>query len=100
MNRVVLVTGERGIGKTHLCQQVAEQAGRGGYGCAGGVCRLLARGTSRCLLIVDELGPLELELGQGLVAALAVLNEGAFSLALVVVRPELLDTLREQLQCA
>jgi nucleoside-triphosphatase THEP1 len=35
-----------------------------------------------------------------LVAALDVLNEGAFSLALVVVRPELLDTLREQLQCA
>ena len=150
MNRVVLVTGERGIGKTHLCQQVAEQAGRRGYGCAGVLSRalfngeekvaitmvdvatnaertlavaddapsevrwgryrfipstlewgsrLLTGGTPCDLLIVDELGPLELELGQGLVAALDVLNEGAFSLALVVVRRALLDTLREKLQC-
>jgi len=61
----------------------------------------LLTGAAPCdLLIIDELGPLELVRGQGLVAALDVLNEGAFLLALVVVRPELLDTLREQLPCA
>lgn len=61
----------------------------------------LLTGATPCdLLIVDELGPLELIRGQGLVAALDVLNEGAFSLALVVVRPELLDTLRARLRCA
>jgi len=146
-----LVTGERGVGKTHLCQQVVEQAGKIGYRCAGVLSRAvfdgeekaaitlvdvatsaertlavaddtpgelrwgryrfvpstlewgsdLLTGATPCdLLIVDELGPLELTLGQGLVAALGVLNEGAFSLALVVVRPELLDTLRDQLHCA
>jgi len=146
-----LVTGERGVGKTHLCQQVVEQAGKIGYRCAGVLSRavfdreekaaitlvdvatsaertlavaddtpgelrwgryrfvpstlewgsdLLAGATPCDLLIVDELGPLELTLGQGLVAALDVLDEGAFSLALVVVRPELLDTLRDQLHCA
>jgi nucleoside-triphosphatase THEP1 len=151
MSRVVLVTGERGVGKTHLCQQVVEQAGKIGYRCAGVLSRAvfdreekaaitlvdvatsaertlavaddtpgelrwgryrfvpstlewgsdLLTGATPCdLLIVDELGPVELTLGQGLVAALDVLNEGAFSLALVVVRPELLDTLREQLHCA
>jgi nucleoside-triphosphatase len=151
MSRVVLVTGERGVGKTHLCQQVVEQAGKTGYRCAGvlsravfdgeekaaitlvdvatGAERILAvaddkpgelrwgryrfvpstlewgsqllTGAMPCdLLIVDELGPLELTLGLGLVAALGVLKEGAFSLALVVVRPELLDTVREQLHCA
>jgi nucleoside-triphosphatase THEP1 len=151
MSRVVLVTGERGVGKTHLCQQVVEQAGEIGYRCAGVLSRavfdgeekvaitladvatgaertlavadetpgelrwgryrfvlttlewgsdLLAAATPCDLLIVDELGPLELTLGLGLEPALAVLDEGAFSLALVVVRPELLDTLREQLHCA
>ena len=151
MNRVVLLTGERGVGKTHLCQQVAEQAGRRGYRCAGVLSRAVLEGEDKVaiilvdvatnaertlavadeapgelrwgryrfvpttlewgsdlltgatpcdLLIVDELGPLELTLGQGLDAALDVLEEGAFSLALVVVRPELLDTLRGQLHCA
>ena len=49
------------------------------------------------LLVVDELGPLELEAGEGLVAALDVLDEGGFSLALVVVRPELVEKLEERL---
>lgn len=43
------------------------------------------------LLIVDELGPLELEFNQGWVNALRVLRAGGFRLAVVVVRPELLD---------
>jgi nucleoside-triphosphatase len=151
MSRVVLVTGERGVGKTHLCQQVIEQARRSGYRCTGVLSRavfneeekvaitladvatnsertlavaddlpaevtwgryrfvpstlewgsdLLAGATPCDLLVVDELGPLELMLGQGLIAALDVLDEGGFSLALVVVRSELLDTLREELQDA
>jgi len=151
MSKVALVTGARGVGKTHLCEQVVEQAGQRGYRCAGVLSRAvfggddkvaitlvdvatnaertlaladdepaelrwgryrfvpatlewgsdLLTGATPCdLLIVDELGPLELMLGQGLVAALDVLNKGNFALALVVVRPELLDTLRERLQCA
>jgi nucleoside-triphosphatase len=149
MNRVVLLTGVRGVGKTHLCQQVVDQARQSGYSCAGvlspasfsggekvginlvdvasGEERLLAEaddtggevrwgkyrfvrptldwgaelleGAAPCdLLVVDELGPLELRLGLGLVAALHVLDEGGFSLALVVVRPELVDSVRERLR--
>lgn len=146
-----MLTGERGVGKTHLCQQVVELASRRGFRCAGVLSRAVFEGEERVaiilvdvatkaertlavadetpgelrwgryrfvpatlewgseivtgatpcdLLIVDELGPLELTLGKGLVAALDVLGEGAFSLALVVVRPGLLDTLRERLRCA
>jgi len=50
------------------------------------------------LLVVDELGPLELELGQGLVKALDVLAQGGFSLALVVVRPALLNEVTARLK--
>jgi nucleoside-triphosphatase THEP1 len=150
-SRAVLVTGERGVGKTRLCQQVVELARKEGYRCAGVLSRavlegedkvaillvdvatnaertlavaddtpgefrwgryrfvpgtlewgshLLIRATPCDLLIVDELGPLELTLGQGLVVALDVLHEGGFSLALVVVRPELLGTLRPRLRGA
>lgn len=147
----MLVTGARGVGKTHLCEQVVEQAGQRGYRCAGVLSRAVFGGDDKVgialvdvatnaerslavaddmpcelrwgryrfvpatlewgsdrligatpcdLLIVDELGPLELMLGEGLVAALDVLDKGAFTLALVVVRPELLDILRERLRCA
>jgi nucleoside-triphosphatase THEP1 len=41
------------------------------------------------LLVVDELGPLELEQGSGWTRAFDVLQSGDFALALVVVRPEL-----------
>jgi len=151
MSKVVLITGARGVGKTHLCQKVAELAGDRGHCCAGVISRAVFDGEDRVaiimvdvatnaertlaladdepgelrwgryrfvpatlewgsdlltgaapcdLLIIDELGPLELVLGQGLVAALDVLYEGAFSLALVVVRPELLDTVRGRLRKA
>jgi nucleoside-triphosphatase THEP1 len=43
------------------------------------------------LLVIDEIGPLELERGQGWVNALNVLGEGQFEVAIVVVRPNLLD---------
>ena len=46
------------------------------------------------LLIVDEIGPLELERRQGWVNALNVLREGQFDLAVVVVRPSLIDAFR------
>jgi hypothetical protein len=43
---------------------------------------------------VDELGPLEIVRGQGWQKAFNVLNRGDFRLALVVVRPELVDQAR------
>ena len=43
--------------------------------------------------LVDELGPLELVRGEGWQAALETLAQGGYRLALVVVRPELLDVL-------
>jgi len=50
------------------------------------------------VLIVDELGPLELERGQGWANALDVLRRGPFRLAVVVVRPALLDTFHRTLR--
>jgi nucleoside-triphosphatase THEP1 len=46
------------------------------------------------VLIVDEIGPVELERGQGWVNALKILREGQFDLAVVVVRPGLVDAFR------
>jgi nucleoside-triphosphatase len=43
------------------------------------------------LLVVDELGPLELKLSQGWTNALDVIRTGRYRLALVVIRPELLE---------
>ncbi|HDQ72057.1 MAG TPA: hypothetical protein ENN19_08160 [Chloroflexi bacterium] len=54
----------------------------------------LARGCQ--LLVVDELGPLEIERGGGWQAALDLLREGDFALALVVVRPELVEQLQRR----
>jgi nucleoside-triphosphatase THEP1 len=50
------------------------------------------------LLIVDELGPLELERGQGWVNALDVLRMGQFVTAVVVVRPSLVEALGAQMK--
>jgi len=50
---------------------------------------VLAHVTPCDLLVVDELGPLELERGWGWQQAFTVLHEGNFALAIVVVRPEL-----------
>jgi nucleoside-triphosphatase THEP1 len=46
------------------------------------------------LLVIDEIGPLELERGQGWVNALNILRGGQYEAALVVVRPNLLDAFR------
>lgn len=144
-----MLTGEREVGKTYICQRVVEEAERRGFSCAGvlspalfdgqekvgislidvasgeerslataddtphGVrwgkyrfvpsslawgAELLAEAIPCDLLVVDELGPLELESGQGLVSALDVLAQGGFSLALVVVRPALLDEMKGRLK--
>lgn len=42
------------------------------------------------LLVVDEIGPLELEEGRGWAAGLSAVDSGAFTAAVVVVRPRLL----------
>lgn len=43
------------------------------------------------LLVVDELGPLEFERGQGFMSAFPLLDARRYRVALVVVRPTLLD---------
>jgi nucleoside-triphosphatase len=144
--RIVILTGERGVGKTTVCQRVVALA-RAEQGCthrdvliqytcgglitlthpdgsrdvldvgSGDVRRLtlppasdqgvvqgcfrfdpetlawgndmLSRILACDLLVVDELGPLEIERGGGWARALDVLRDASFRLALVVVRPEL-----------
>ena len=51
------------------------------------------RAAAPCdLLLVDELGPLELVRGEGWVDALDLLRSGRFRLAVVVVRPALVES--------
>ena len=52
---------------------------------------VLAGSTPCDLLIVDELGPLEMERNQGWTAGLAAVGSGEYRHALAVVRPELLQ---------
>lgn len=49
------------------------------------------------LLVIDEVGPLELERGKGWVSAFDVLRAGAYALALLVVRPELIAQVCDRL---
>lgn len=133
---VVILTGERGVGKTTVCRETITLAKVRGYTC-GGILTLiqpdgelgvldassgdtrrltlppdakpaivqgrfhfapetldwgnmvLARATPCQLLVIDELGPLEIEQGRGWTKTSDVLHRGDFALALVVVRPEL-----------
>ncbi len=55
---------------------------------------LLARIGACDLLFVDELGPLEFGRGSGLTAAFALLDSRRYRLAVVVVRPALVDAAR------
>lgn len=48
------------------------------------------------ILIVDELGPIELEQHKGWTAALEALNSKAYQLAFVVIRPELLHIAKKE----
>ncbi|NLO27124.1 MAG: hypothetical protein GX113_02930 [Actinobacteria bacterium] len=57
----------------------------------------LSQATPCDLLVVDELGPLELLGGRGWASALEVLRCRDYSVALVVCRPKLLEELKKQL---
>ena len=54
---------------------------------------VLARACPCDLLLVDEIGPLELERGLGWAKAIDVLAGGAFAVAVVTVRPRLVQKL-------
>jgi nucleoside-triphosphatase THEP1 len=132
---LIILTGERGAGKTTVCRKTVTLAQAKGYTC-GGIITLaqpdgeldvldvgsgetrrltlppgaepaivqgrfcfdpdtvewgnltLARATPCHLFVVDELGPLELERGEGWKTAFDVVYKGNWVLALVV-RPEL-----------
>ncbi len=58
----------------------------------------LERATPCDLLVIDELGPLELERGSGWVRAFDLLARGGCRLAVVVIRLELLTKARLRLQ--
>ena len=134
--RIVILTGERGAGKSTVCRETITLAQARGYACggiltlsrpdgvldvldvrSGHVRRLtlapdvspaviqgrfrfdpetlawgsdvLAHATSCHLLVVDELGPLEIERGEGWLKAFDVLSRNDFALAIFVVRSEL-----------
>lgn len=143
MARVVVLTGDRGVGKTTVCRETVTLARGRGHECAGiltlardgirdvhnvrsGETHRLTRGpeddsaviqgrfrfnsaTLRwgglvltrsvpCdLLIVDEIGPLEIERDRGWVVAFDVLRGGSFALAVAVVRPELVSRAQRRL---
>ena len=145
--KIIILSGERGAGKTSTCLRLAEEAKRRGLRPAGVICparladgrkvgidlmdvrtgerrplaeaderpaalRTLAyrfhqeamswgaaiiEGATPCtLLIIDELGPLELVRGQGWANALDTLAAGRFERAVVVVRPDLIPHFRQQ----
>jgi nucleoside-triphosphatase THEP1 len=143
MASIIILTGERGVGKSTVCRETIARAQSAGYRCSGiltlahddgrdvldvssgdmrrltleadadqGVDQgrfrfdphvlrwgnaLLAQATVCDLLVVDEIGPLELERGEGWMKALKVLRGGGFGLALAVVRPELVLQARMRL---
>lgn len=57
----------------------------------------LAHATPCDLLVVDELGPLEIERGKGWQKAFDALRGNDYTLALIVVRPELLERAQRKL---
>jgi nucleoside-triphosphatase THEP1 len=142
--RIVILTGERGVGKSTVCRETVARAQARGYACGGiltlsrpngardvldvrsgksrrltlrtGASAAVVQGRFRfdpetlawgndvlacavpChLLVVDELGPLEIECGQGWPRAFDVLRGAEFALALAVVRPELSAQARRRL---
>ena len=60
--------------------------------------RVLDDATPCSVLIIDELGPLELVHHQGWVNALDVLHAGRYQMAVVVIRPELVNKFRHLMQ--
>ncbi|MCB9420029.1 MAG: DUF2478 domain-containing protein [Ardenticatenaceae bacterium] len=57
---------------------------------------ILRRVTAVDLLIIDELGPLELERGQGLQAAFELIAAGNYRMAGVVIRPSLIPLAQQR----
>jgi len=53
--------------------------------------RVLSRAVPTDLLVIDELGPLEFERGEGWMNGLRILDEGEYRAALVVIRPSLVS---------
>ena len=148
---IVLLSGDRQVGKSTVCQRLVELAGRRGKSVGGFIseavfdaageksgirlvdprtgqqCLLasvaeeldgprvgiyymsaeaLRRGTELAraalklgtdLLLIDELGPLELARGEGFASLLPALRRVTEANCLIVVRPELLDELDSQL---
>jgi nucleoside-triphosphatase THEP1 len=135
--KIVLITGDRQIGKTTLCLRLAEALRQTGVQATGLITRRtgthdltveeLASGQIYALtqpieshegialghfrmdpqalersikaldasfptqvFILDEIGPLELERGQGWVRAITLLKDARYDIAVIVVRPELL----------
>ena len=90
--------------RTGRTRRLAERAGAG-HALAGPATRswrfdaetiawcnsLLADAIDCDLLVVDELGPLEFESGDGLIQGVRAVDAGRFRLGLVVVRPRLLQ---------
>jgi nucleoside-triphosphatase THEP1 len=55
-------------------------------------CNQVLKSAVPCdLLVVDELGPLELERNEGMLAGFEAIDSGLYQLSLTVVRPSLLD---------
>ena len=131
----IILTGERGVGKSTVCQKTVELAQAREYTCGGiitlrrsdealevldvraGDVRQLSVGpdvnpaviqgryrfdpqtlawgntvlrhaTPCHLLVIDELGPLEMDQGKGWTVAFDKLRRSKFALAIAVVRPE------------
>jgi nucleoside-triphosphatase len=57
--------------------------------------QVLSTSTPCQLLVVDELGPIEFEKGQGLQNGIRIISEGDYQAAVVVIRPELVDKARQ-----
>lgn len=140
---VTILTGERGIGKTTICQRAIKLARADGVDC-GGILTLARDGVREAydvrndtvrrltqeseteptvvqgrfcfklktlswgnevllrsvpcgLLVIDEVGPLEIRQDAGWVAAFEVLRSREFALAVVVVRPELVTRAQDRL---
>jgi nucleoside-triphosphatase THEP1 len=57
---------------------------------------ILSNATPCDVLVLDEIGPLEFERGEGFTIGLEAIDSGEYKLALVVVRPHLLDAALER----
>lgn len=57
---------------------------------------VLSEATPCDVLVIDELGPLEFESSEGFLAGLEAVERGEYKLALIVVRPHLIDLAMER----